>query len=38
MGGVGSYSAFDHVPKPLDFYDLKGIVSDCLRFLPLFMA
>lgn len=35
MGGVGAYSAFDYVPKAIDFYTLKGVVGDCLRSLGL---
>lgn len=31
LAGTGAYSAFDHVPKNMDFYSLKGIISDCLR-------
>lgn len=33
--GVGNFSAFDYVPKALDFFDLKGVISDCLRSLGL---
>jgi phenylalanyl-tRNA synthetase beta chain len=35
MAGISAYSAFDYVPKALDFYDLKGVISDCLRSLGL---
>jgi phenylalanyl-tRNA synthetase beta chain len=35
MGGLAPYSAFDHQAKPLDFYSLKGMASECLRNLGL---
>lgn len=35
MTGFGTYNAFDNPPSARDFYDLKGILSECFKALGL---